>query len=57
MLFSLRILDINADLNLIDSEIIEIVNSLFKSRDIYNIKTQLKRDVLRSLTSIQALIR
>jgi hypothetical protein len=30
---------------------------LFKSRDIYNLKSKLRRESLRSLTSIQALIR
>jgi ABC-type transport system involved in cytochrome bd biosynthesis fused ATPase/permease subunit len=33
-----------------------VVNSLIKSRDIYNIKTQIRRDVLKSLISMQALM-
>jgi hypothetical protein len=32
------------------------VNSLTKFRDIYNIKTQINRDVLRSLTLMQTLM-
>jgi hypothetical protein len=32
------------------------VNSLIKSKDIYNIKTQIRRDVLKLLTSIQTLM-
>jgi hypothetical protein len=34
-----------------------MVNSMFKARDINNIKTQTRRDALRPLTPIQALIR
>ncbi len=33
------------------------INSLFKSRDIYNVKAKLRRDDLDSLASIQALMR
>ncbi len=42
-----------------DSENFEnsIINSLFKTRDIYNLKARLRRENLNSLTSIQTLIR
>ncbi len=34
-----------------------IITSLFKSRDIYNLKVKLRRESLKFLTSIQTLIR
>jgi hypothetical protein len=56
MLFSLRISDSATSANLSNSENSTIV-PLLKFRDIYNIKAQLRRDVLESLTSMQTLIR
>jgi hypothetical protein len=53
VLFSLRILDSMIEINIDDSKNPRIINSLFKSRDIYNVKTQLRRETLRSLTSMQ----
>ncbi len=50
---ALRVLDSVTDVNIENSENLRIVNSLFKSRDIYNVKTQLRRETLESLTSIQ----
>ncbi len=35
----------------------EEFNSMFKSRDIYNLKVELRRESLKSLTFIQILIR
>jgi C4-type Zn-finger protein len=35
----------------------DVSNSMIKSRDIYNLKTKMQREVLESLTSIQALIK
>jgi pyruvate dehydrogenase complex dehydrogenase (E1) component len=40
-----------------DSKNSVILNSMFKSRDIYNLKAKLRRKNLESLISIQALIR
>jgi hypothetical protein len=57
ILFSLRVADLMTSVNFDDSENLYIVNFLFKSRDIYNLKTQLRREALESLTSMQALIR
>jgi hypothetical protein len=56
ILSSFRILDFIISSNLDDSKT-SIINSLFKSRDIYNLKAKLRRESLRLLTSIQALIR
>lgn len=39
-----------------EDEDLEIVNSMFINRDIYNLRAQLRCDALRSLTSIQTLI-
>ncbi len=39
-----------------NSENLRIINLMFKSRDIYNVKAQLRREILDSLTSIQVLI-
>jgi hypothetical protein len=36
---------------------VDDINLLFKSRDIYNVKTKLRRDDLDSLRSVQALMR
>jgi hypothetical protein len=56
ILSSLRIFDL-IDSSSSDLENSVVINSLFKSRDIYNLKAKLRREFLRSLTSIQALIR
>jgi head-tail adaptor len=56
ILSSFRIFDF-IDSSSSDSENSVVINSLFKSRDIYNLKTKLHREFLKSLTSIQALIR
>ncbi len=57
---SLRILEFTLSANLDDSKYDfenSIIISLFKSRDIYNLKTKLRRESLKSLISSQALIR
>jgi hypothetical protein len=56
ILSNFRILDFIIFSNLDDSKNSRI-NSLFKSRDIYNLKAKLRRESLKSFTSIQALIR
>jgi hypothetical protein len=56
ILSSLRIFDL-IDSSSSDSENSVVINSLFKSRDIYNLKAKLRREFLESLTSIQTLIR
>jgi hypothetical protein len=53
---SLRILD-STSASFLDSKNPEIINSMIKSRDIYNLKAKLRRESLESLSSIQALIR
>jgi alcohol dehydrogenase class IV len=53
VLSSLRISDSVTEVNIDNSKNPRIVNSLFKSRDIYNVKTQIRRETLRSLTSVQ----
>ncbi len=57
ILFNLKIFDSIA--SVMNSENFEnsIINSLFKTRDIYNLKTQFRREHFDSLTSIQTLIR
>ena len=56
ILVSLRVSDsvIDVDDNYENSQ---LINSLLKSRDIYNYKVKVRREVLESLTSIQVLIR
>ncbi len=44
IIFALRVLDSMTDVNIENSENFKIVNFLFKSRDIYNFKTQLRRE-------------
>ncbi len=56
ILSSLRISD-SIDSSSVDSENSIVVNSMFRSRDIYNLKVELRRESLESLTSIQTLIR
>jgi hypothetical protein len=53
---SLRISN-SIDDSFVDSKNSEIINSLIKSRDIYNLKTKFRRDSLEPLTFVQALIR
>ncbi len=61
ILFNLCILDsVDIDNDLTNSNAnsdADLINSMFKTRDIYNLKTQLRRDALDSLTSMQVLIR
>ncbi len=57
VLSSLRVPDMNADLSSHDSNDEIMIKSMFKARDIYNIKVQMRRDALGSWTWIQALIR
>ncbi len=40
-----------------NSEDSQLINSMFRSRDIYNYKTAKRREAFESLTSIQSLIR
>jgi hypothetical protein len=56
ILSSLQIFDL-IDSSSFDSENSVVINSLFKFRNIYNLKAELRREFLRFLTSIQALIR
>ncbi len=57
VLSNLRVFDLIIDVNFEDSKNPRIINSMFKTRDIYNLKAELRRNVLSSLTSVQALIR
>jgi hypothetical protein len=54
---NLQIFDLTTEINFDDSEHLYVINSFFNARDIYNVKVQMRRDVLRSLTSVQAFIR
>jgi hypothetical protein len=56
ILSSLRIFDL-IDSFFSDSENSVVINSMFTTRDIYNLKAELRRETLRFLTFIQALIR
>jgi hypothetical protein len=56
ILSSFRISDF-IDSSSADSENSIVINSMFKSRDVYNLKAELRREILKSFTSIQALIR
>ncbi len=51
IIFSLRISNLISDF-FDDSKNSKIINSLIKSRDIYNLKTKFRREFLESLTSI-----
>lgn len=57
ILSSLRIFDPVSGINFDNPENPYIINSLFKPRDIYHIKAQLRREALGSLTLVQALIK
>jgi hypothetical protein len=49
----LRVFISMIDFNIANSENSRIVNFLFKFRNIYNVKTQFRRETLESLTSVQ----
>jgi hypothetical protein len=61
IIFALRVLDSMIDVNIenfknsriVNSKNSRIVNSFFKSRNIYNVKTHLRRETLKSLTFVQ----
>jgi hypothetical protein len=57
ILSSLQISNSITEVNFDDLEHSYIVNSLLNARDIYNVKAAMRRDALKSLTSVQALIR
>jgi hypothetical protein len=57
ILSSLRIPDLIIEVDFINSKDPRVINSMFRSRDIYNLKTEMRREELDSLTLIQALIR
>ena len=57
ILSSLRVADPTTGINFDDPENPYIINPLFKPRDIYNVKAQLRRETLGPLTPVQALIR
>ena len=57
IVFSLRVVDSVIDVSFADSSNFEIVNSMFKLRNIYNMKAQLRREAFGPLTPVQALIK
>ena len=57
IVFSFRVVDSVIGVNFADSNNFEIVNPMFKPRDIYNMKTQLRRETFGSLTFVQTLIK
>ena len=57
ILSSLRVAAPTTGINFDDPENPYIINPLFKPRDIYNVKAQLRRETLGPLTPVQALIR
>jgi hypothetical protein len=56
MFLTLRIANFIIDIDWKDSKHSRVINFMFKSRDIYNFKAQIRRDVFESLTFIQVLI-
>jgi hypothetical protein len=50
---ALRVFDSMINVNIENLKNSRIVNFLFKSRDIYNVKTQLRRETLKYLISVQ----
>ncbi len=56
ILINLRIIDFVIDYT-VNSEDSQSINSMFRSRDIYNYKTFKRREILESLILIQTLIR
>jgi hypothetical protein len=57
ILSSLRILDLIIEVDFINSKDSRVINSMFRSKDIYKLKIEMRREELNSLTIIQALIR
>ena len=57
ILFNFHVVDSIIDENFVDSNNFEIVNPMFKFRDIYNMKTQLRRETFESFTFVQTLIK
>ncbi len=57
ILSSLQISNSIIEVNFDDLKHSYIVNSLLNARDIYNVKTIMRRDALKSLTSVQVFIR
>jgi hypothetical protein len=57
VLFSLRLADSVTGVDFENPENPRIINSMFKARDIYNVKAQMRREALGPLTPVQALIR
>jgi hypothetical protein len=55
--FALRVFDSIIEVNFSNSKDSKIVNFMFKIRDIYNLKTELRREILNSFTFVQTLIR
>ena len=54
---SFRVADSIIGVNFADSNMFEIVNSMFKLRNIYSMKTQLRRETFGPLTPVQTLIK
>ena len=57
ILSNFRVFDSMIEIDFIDSSNFQMINFMFKFRDIYNLKTQLRRKILNSLIFIQALMR
>jgi hypothetical protein len=57
VLSGIRIPNSIIDVDFSNSENSRVINSMFRSKDIYNLKAELRREVLDSLTFVQALIR
>ena len=57
ILSNFRVFDSMTEVDFIDSSNFQMINFMFKFRNIYNLKTQLRREVLNSLIFIQALMR
>ncbi len=57
ILSNIRISNSIIDVNFSNSKNLRVINSMFRSKDIYNFKAKLRREVLNSLIFVQALIR
>ena len=57
IIFSFRVIDSIIEINFVDFNNFEMINFMFKPRDINNIKTQLRRESFGPLTSMQTLIK
>ena len=57
IIFNLRVTDSITEISFADFSNPEMINLMFKPRDIYNMKTQLRREFFGPLTSMQALIK